>query len=315
MQNQLAKTQKLTTEQLAHEIARYWEGNMGTGFGALFHEEAVIIHPFFLKPISPKIAVDVMNSTVSGTSEYRGQRILRGNGSGKNDLVEMRFDETGQEAKYLPAYVGQMVILAEVVEHKFKSMFVKGYELLHRFPNRKFPFERIRFGKMTSKEIALKIAEYWGNNQMAEFNSLFSENAQIMHPLFQETITPIIASDILNSAMSGTSIVYKSKIITGDGTGLNDIIDLYAYESGKQGNEKPDLSGIMHVTLKIQNYLVQELYVHGYTAVPTMIIDNTPTYLSACNSTELSEIQFINSLQSLQEEVKIENTDGRELYK
>jgi hypothetical protein len=305
MNKAIVNNNNFTTEQLAKEIAFYWQENIGTGFESLFHKNSVIIHPFFPKPISPKTALDVMNSTVSGTSKYRGQHILQGDGSGNNDFVEMRFEETGEEANYSPAYFGQMVIRAAVVEHKFKSMIVEGYELLHKFPNRKFPFERINFGSISSKDVCLKICEFWGNNQMKEFNSLFSEDALIMHPLFKEPITPNIAADVLNSAMSGVSVVNELKVITGDGTGFNDVVNLYAYESGTQGNIAPDLSGIMHITLKIQNHSIQELYVHGYIVVPNVILDKSFISLPASCNSELDELNVIDSYQQ-EEKVAIE---------
>ncbi len=271
----------LSAMQLAQTIGKFWGKNDMTGFVSLFDPNAMIVHPFFKEPISPQIAADVMNATVCGVTMYRGFVLQSGEGDGKSDAIEMYFDETGDVAPYKPAYVGRMAVQAQIKDHQFTKLVVHGYDLINQNPTRVWPLERIDVGQLTTQEITDRIAQAWGSNDMQTFVSLFTEDGLIMHPLFKAPITPEIASDVLNTAMRGISIPQTPKLITGDGSGEYDVADIYVYETGQECGYNPDTIGIMHLTAKIINHRIKELYVHGYTPAPAYLLRRTPLLLES----------------------------------
>lgn len=269
------------TMQLVEAIGNYWGMNNMNGFVEIFDPNATIVHPFFKEPISPQIAADVLNATVCGVTIYRGFVLLEGKGDGKNDVIEMYFDETGDIAAYKPAYIGRMAVRAEIKNHQFTKLVVHGYDLINKNPTRVWPLQRLDIGSLSTKKITDRIVEAWGSNDMETFVSLFNEDGLIMHPLFKAPITPDIAADVLNSAMRGISIPHKVKLITGEGSGEYDVADLYVYETGQECGYYPNNIGILHMTVKIIEHRIKELYVHGYTPAPAYLLKQTPLLLES----------------------------------
>lgn len=293
---------ELSAMQLAQTIGNCWGKNDMAGFVSLFAPNALIVHPFFKEPISPKIAADVMNATVCGVTTYRGFVLQEGEGDGKSDVIEMYFDETGDIAQYKPSYIGRMAVQAEIKNHKFARLLVHGYDLINRYPSRVWPLERIEVGRPTTKELTERIAKAWGSNDMQTFVSLFAEDGLIMHPLFKAPITPEIAADVLNSAMRGISIPQEPKLITGDGSGEYDVFNMYVYETGQECGYSPDVMGIMHLTVRLINHRIKELYVHGYTPEPSYLLTRIPLLLES----KVKEGEFVWVTDQQKEDVTID---------
>ena len=262
----------LSAIEMAEIVGEYWGKNDGECFADLFSDDAIIDHPFFSKEVSPQTVVEILNCTVCGTTEYDGYKLIKGTGEGIDDLIEMKFIDTGENSGYKPQYAGRMVIESTIKNHKFTKFKVYGYELMQYNPTSARNLEQINIGDVESAELVKLAGQAWENNNMSLFLSLFNEKGIIYHPLFMAPITPIIAADVLNSAMSGISIPHRPKIIKGDGKGINDVVDMYFDETGDQLGYLPDNMGIMHITAKIKNHRFVEFMVHGYT--PTKSIFN-----------------------------------------
>lgn len=260
---------EITTAELVQAIGKNWGNNEGSEFVDFFTELAEICHPFFTKNVTPEVAVEILNSTVCGTTNFDGLRMLSGSGDGVNDTVEMHFIETGECAGYKPQYVGRMVIKAYIKNHKFTCFDVRGYDLIHANPSLHRPFRKIDIGELDSYQITEALARSWSYNDMEKFTSLFTGDNKIYHPMFKSPITAEIVADVLNSAMKGISVAHKPKIIIGDGSGKNDVIDMFFDETGNQLNYLPKTMGIMHITAKIENHRVKEFIVHGYSPAPS----------------------------------------------
>lgn len=274
--------------ELAAIIGKDWGNNTMDAFVSLFSSDAEIIHPFFKDPIPPKIAADVLNATVCGTTEYRGAVLIEGDGRGDCDVIDMYFDETGQTGNYRPNYFGRMHVRAWIHEHQFHKLLVYGYELVQRDSTKGVPFRRVDLGSLNVEELTSRIGEAWGNNDMETFISLFSEDGIIMHPLFRHPITPQVAADVLNSAMRGITVPHQPKPIVGDGTGEFDVVDMYFDETGTQAGGLPNIMGVMHCTAKIVEHRFKELYVHGYTPAPSYFAERQRRLLPSQSTQTIS---------------------------
>lgn len=256
----------LSVEEMAKILGEAWAENRGEDFIQLFSEDAVINHPFFVKDEAPRTIVEILNCNVKGTSEYKGYKLIRGDGTGKDDVIEMSFYDTGTNCGYIPKYQGDMVITAYIKNHEFVRFDVFGYNIVES-DNEGKKFERIKDIEVENAYDLAKLAgKSWEDNDMQLFTSLFSEGAQIYHPLFKKPVTPDIVSDILNSPMEGISKLSNVSLISGDGTGENDIIDMYFEETGIQLGYLPEHMGVLHMTAKIKNKRFTEFIVHSYTS-------------------------------------------------
>lgn len=265
----------LSAMEMAEIVGEYWGKNDGECFADLFSDDAIIDHPFFSKEVSPQTVVEILNCTVCGTTEYDGFKLIRGTGDGTDDLIQMKFIDAGENSGYKPQYAGRMVIEATIKDHKFIKFKVYGYELIQYNPTSERNLEHINIGDIDSHELVKLAGQSWANNNMSLFLSLFNEVGMIYHPLFMSPITPIIAADVLNSAMNGISVPHKPKIIKGDGSGVDDVVDMYFDETGDQLGYLPDNMGIMHITAKIKNHRFVEFIVHGYTPTKSIFNDRT----------------------------------------
>ncbi|NEZ93581.1 hypothetical protein EXM69_16955 [Clostridium botulinum] len=280
----------LSAIEMAGLAGEYWGKNDGKGFGNLFSEDAIIDHPFFTKGVSPNTVIDVLNCTVCGTTVYDGCKLINGTGDGIDDLIEMKFIDSGENSGYTPQYAGRMVIEATIKNHKFTKFEVPGYELIQYNPTSERELKEVDIGDIDTKELVKLVGQAWANNNMGLFLSLFSEKGIIYHPLFKTPITPIIAADVLNSAMNGVSIPHKPKILKGDGSGVNDTVDMYFDETGDELGYLPDNMGIMHITAKIENHKFVEFLVHGYTPTKSIFKNNTSESLKEVQEKEYAAI-------------------------
>ena len=251
--------------QIAERNGAHWGSNDPNAWISDFAPKATVMHPFFREAVTPTIAIEVMNATVCGTTEFDGCRLVKGDGEGIDDLVEMHFIETGTCAGYLPQYVGRMVVFARITFGLIAGLKVKGYDLIHSHPHRLRPFSRT-IQRNTTRELPVLIAESWSQNNMASFCSLFAVGANIIHPLFSAPITPEIAADVLNSAMNGQSVARAPRLLMGDGSGEFDYAEMAFEETGDQVGYLPETMGVMHSSFRIANGQIQEMLVHGYQA-------------------------------------------------
>ena len=256
---------KLTVDELAKKLGEAWGTNQGEGFIDLFSEDAVINHPFFVEDENPRTIVEVLNCNVRGTTVYEGYSLKEGDGSGKEDTIEMSFIDTGCNCGYIPKYQGRMIITAFIKEHKFVRFDVYGYDIVES-ENEGKKFKRIEDIEINNAyDLAELAGKAWEDNDMDLFSSLFSENGTIYHPLFKKPVNPYIVSDVLNSPMEGISKLANVTIIAGDGSGEDDVIDMYFHETGTQLGYLPEHMGILHMTGKIKNKRFTEFIVHSYT--------------------------------------------------
>lgn len=255
----------LTAEKMAEILGETWGTNQGEGFIELFSDDAVINHPFFVEGEEPRTIVEVLNCNVKGTTVYEGYRLTEGDGSGEEDTIEMSFIDTGCNCGYTPKYQGRMIITAYIKKHKFVRFDVYGYDIVES-ENEGKTFSRIEDIEVENAyDLAELAGKAWEDNDMDLFSSLFTENGTIYHPLFKKPVNPYIVSDVLNSPMEGVSKLSNVSIIAGDGSGEDDVIDMYFNETGTQLGYLPDQMGILHMTAKIKNKRFTEFIVHSYT--------------------------------------------------
>ncbi|SES78203.1 hypothetical protein [[Clostridium] polysaccharolyticum] len=264
----------LSVEEMAKILGDAWAQNRGDDFIALFSENAVINHPFFVNDEDPRTIVEVLNCNVKGTSEYKGYKLIDGDGTGENDVIEMSFYDTGNNCGYTPKYQGDMVITAYIKNHEFVRFDVFGYKIVET-ENQGKKFKKIEDIQVENAYDLAKLAgKAWEENDMDMFTSLFTEDAKIFHPLFKKPVTPDIVSDVLNSPMEGVSRLSNVNIISGDGSGEEDIIDMYFDETGVQLGYLPKHMGVLHMTAKIKDRRFTEFVVHSYTPVENKFDDN-----------------------------------------
>lgn len=255
----------LTAGEMAKILGDTWGTNQGEGFIDLFSDDAIINHPFFVEGEEPRTIVEVLNCNVKGTTVYEGYRLTEGDGSGKEDTIEMSFIDTGFNCGYIPKYQGRMIITAYIRNHKFVRFDVYGYDIVES-ENEGKTFSRMEDIEVENAyDLAELAGKAWEDNDMDLFSSLFTEDGTIYHPLFKKPVNPYIVSDVLNSPMEGISKLSNVSAIAGDGSGNDDVIDMYFNETGTQLGYLPEQMGILHMTGKIKNKRFTEFIVHSYT--------------------------------------------------
>lgn len=260
----------LSSLQIAERNGAHWGSNDPFAWMSDFAPSATIVHPFFREAVTPKVAVEVMNATVCGSTVFDGCRVLSGDGDGREDLVSMHFLETGECAGYQPQYIGRMVVLAKIRDGLIAGLKVKGYDLLHAHPNWLRPFTD-KPERNSLLDLTPLIAETWASNDMSRFCALFAPQAQIVHPLFSAPITPHIAADVLNSAMRGQSVARAPRLLLGNGDGQLDVAEMAFEETGDQIGYVPETMGVMHSSCRIVDGQIQEMWVHGYQPEPNRL--------------------------------------------
>ncbi len=55
-----------------------------------------------------------MNCNAKGITKLSDYALLKGDGSGEDDVIELTFDETGTEMGYKPSNIGKIMVSATV---------------------------------------------------------------------------------------------------------------------------------------------------------------------------------------------------------
>lgn len=264
------KYYELNSFELAEYVGNCWGGNSDE-FIKCFSENALIDHPFFSEPVSPKIAMEVMNSTCRVNTKYNKSTLIEGDGRGEKDVIRMEFIETGNCAGYVPQYAGNMIVDAWIEKHRFVKFKVYGYDVLKNSVQSTYIHSSEKYKFLSIDRLFNDIADSWMNNDMRKFISIFSDDAKIYHPIISKPATPVEVADIINSGTKGVSVPKRFRIVKGDGTGKKDVVDLYFEETGEELGYIPDTSGLMHVTITLSDGLISEMLVHGYTPIKNSI--------------------------------------------
>jgi hypothetical protein len=117
------------TRRIAEMLGQCWGSNDMDTFVSLFAEGATICHVVLSEEQTPEVVADLMNSNVKGTTTLRSCAVLHGDGSGEDDVVELQFDETGNEIGYVPRLFGTMGITARIQNQRIVSLRVHGYHV------------------------------------------------------------------------------------------------------------------------------------------------------------------------------------------
>ena len=256
--------------ELAEAIGKAWVQNDATTFISLFAEDAQIIHPYFKQAVVPSVAIEVINATVKPTTILRKSELVSGTGEGKDDVMRLVFEEGGNEIGRDPSHVGEVVVTAEIKNHRFTKLLVHGFDV-KTSPNAttQSSYEQRNIGNLTSREIASILAQCWGSNDMDTFVSLFSCDAKIEHPGLDGEVTPEVVADVMNADVSVTSELKAFTLLQGDGSGKDDVIEIQSDETGKEVGYSPRHIGTMSATLSIKEHRIAHLRVHGYQVIDT----------------------------------------------
>lgn len=254
----------LSSKEIINGLSGSWEDNSLDTFVHIFHKDALIYHPYFQQPINPLEAMEVMNTAVSGKTIVENYQILKGNGNGIDDLIQLEIVDTGSQIDNV-CYVGIMPMEIYILNHKIKSIAIKKGKF-KKVSDKKKHFTRT-YPKMPSLNISIQLAKYWGSNAVSEYLDLFSDKAQIKHILFNDPAPPEIVVDIMNCNVMGTTKLYDYKLIKGNGYGEDDVIRLKFLETGNLVGYTPEKQGVMNVEVIIKNFKIEYLEVLGYEII------------------------------------------------
>lgn len=258
----------MKARELAEALGQAWGENDATRFVSLFNEDGRIVHPYFKHPVMPQVAMDVMNAAVKGTTVLRKVKLLQGTGDGLNDTLQLTFEESGDEIGRDLGHVGEINMVAELNNRRFSRLEILGFEIKK---NKGLPsgtkYERRDLGKLTSREIAEMLGRCWGSNDMDDFISLFSADAKIQHVVLEQEAPPEVIADVMNSNVKGTTELRSFAVLEGDGTGLDDVIEIQFDETGEEVDYQPAMIGSMSITAAVQNHRITHLKVHGYQVI------------------------------------------------
>ena len=113
------------------KLARFWGQNHKAECLSLFSDTAKARHVLYEEETTPLVLIDVMNSNVLGTTELYGFEIIKGDGSGRNDMVRAKFIETGDLIGYTPELQGVMNITLNIINSKIIYLDVEGYDMVN----------------------------------------------------------------------------------------------------------------------------------------------------------------------------------------
>ncbi|MBW4617008.1 MAG: hypothetical protein KME21_27950 [Desmonostoc vinosum HA7617-LM4] len=261
---------EMKADELAEAIGKAWLQNDATTFISLFSEDAQIVHPYFKQAVAPSVAIEVINATVKPTTIMRKAKLLSGTGEGKDDVMELLFEESGNEIGRELGHIGEVAVTAEIKNHRFTKLIVHGFDVKTSSNSTdQNIYTRRDIGKLTSKEIASILALCWGSNDMDTFVSLFSSDAKIEHPGLDGEVTPQVVADIMNADVSVTSKLKSFTLLQGDGSGKEDLIELESDETGKEAGYATRHTGTMTATVSIKAHRIAHLWVHGYQVTDT----------------------------------------------
>lgn len=119
--------QFISVDNLLADIANAWMNNDMDKFISFFSNNAKIYHPIMNKPATPEEIADIINSGTKGISIPKKARLIKGDGSGKKDVVDLYFEETGKELGYVPGISGLMHVTINLSDGLISEMMVHGY--------------------------------------------------------------------------------------------------------------------------------------------------------------------------------------------
>lgn len=120
----------LSSKEIAERLAATWGGNDMPTFLGLFAPGAVVDHVLLADPATPRVVAEVMNCNVKGATRLSGLALMKGDGSGTHDILDLEFEETGSEIGYAPTLVGRMSVSAEIRDHQIVHLKVLGYKVV-----------------------------------------------------------------------------------------------------------------------------------------------------------------------------------------
>lgn len=124
------RIEKRTSIELAQTIANFWGSNMSSEYLGLFTEKALIKHVLFSEPFEPEVVIDIMHCNVKGTTELYGYDVIQGSGHGENDILELKFIETGDLIGYEPSKRGVMNVRVNVKNCQVDYLEAYGYDIV-----------------------------------------------------------------------------------------------------------------------------------------------------------------------------------------
>jgi hypothetical protein len=124
-----AQLDAMTNDQLAKALGEAWGTNDMDTFMSMFTPDGLVFHPLFQQPITPKQAADVLNSAVKGTTTFVSSNLKPGSALTGPDQLEMKYEETGQQAGFVPTNTGVMNVTGVLQGKRFKALHVRGYDV------------------------------------------------------------------------------------------------------------------------------------------------------------------------------------------
>lgn len=256
---------KLSAREIIDILGEMWGSNNYDGYVSLFTGDALVTHPYFTQPVKVSVAMEVINAAVQGNTKIIGYEPVSGDGTGKDDVVKVKFQETGDQIVEEVDHVGAMIVFVFIKNHKIYKMEVKGVEISSVKPTCEAKnYRRIEYGDLTAREIAEKLGASWECNHIEEFISLFSENAKIKHVVLDEESTPEVIAEVMNCNVKGTTKLTDYALLNGNGTGKDDVIELTFDETGTEMGYEPSNIGKIMVSVTIKNHRIVYLNVYGY---------------------------------------------------
>lgn len=255
--------EKLSTRQIIDTLGKMWEDNNFNGYLSLFTKDALVSHPYFSQPVKVAVAMEVINAAVQGYTKIVGYEQVLGNGDGKNDVVKVKFQETGDQIGKGINYVGSMIVYVYIKDHVIYKLDTKGVEITS-LQKSTVNYRTIDYGDLTSKEIAKKLGETWQCNHINEFVSLFNNNSKIKHVVLDKEETPEIIAEVMNCNVKGTTKLSDYALLKGDGSGEDDVIELTFDETGIEMGYKPSNIGKIMVSVTVKKHRISYLNIYGY---------------------------------------------------
>ncbi|KGO15598.1 MULTISPECIES: hypothetical protein [Clostridium] len=256
---------KLSTREIVSTLGEMWENNNFDGYVSLFTKDALVSHPYFSQPVKVAVAMEVINAPVQGYTNIVGYEQVLGNGNGEDDIVRVKFQETGDQIDEDVKYIGSMIVYVYIRDHVIYKIDTKGVEIeLLQKSTEDINYRTIDYGDLTSKEVAEKLAETWECNNINEFVSLFSDDAKIKHVVLDKEEAPQVIAEVMNCNAKGITRLSDYALLKGDGSGEDDVIELTFDETGTEMGYKPSNIGKIMVSATVKKHRISYLKIYGY---------------------------------------------------
>ena len=260
---------------LAEAVGSSWGKNDLAAFVALFRPDGDIIHPYFKEPISPRIAMEVMNSAVKGKTRLYRADLVSGDGSGREDDLTMLFEETGDMIGFKPKHVGLVKVRMKLRDHLVQRMFVDGIIVVDEHNGKELlkhrPVERL-----TAQEMAERLASTWGTNDMPSFLGLFAPGAMVKHAMLAEPASPCVVAEVMNCNVKGTTRLVSAVSVRGDGSGRDELVEMEFEETGEEVGFEPPIVGRLSILAELHDHLISALQVFGYQVTERSVKASSP---------------------------------------